>query len=89
MRHYEDRIIPQRTEKTQIRATCDICSKEIRTSGYATDDVIIEHRKGVSYPDCTDIDVFSFDICPGCWETKLVPFLESFGSKSTKRNIEF
>jgi len=32
--------------------------------------------------------ISSYDICPNCWETKVVPFLESLGAKPTVTEYE-
>jgi len=90
MRHYEDRIIPQRTEKHTVKVTCDICGNETgKTGQYEKNEVTVEHQEGTTYPEGSNIDITSFDICPECWETKLIPYLESLGAKKLTRNINW
>jgi rRNA maturation protein Nop10 len=83
----------EREEKWCMERTCDSCGAkaawpdpghwEAETS-YDVSEVRIEHKDGSSFPDSRSVEVTSFDICPTCFETKVVPFMESIGAKPIK-----
>lgn len=86
----EERQIPARTEKVCVKRTCDCCGREAdhpdrgnweaRTS-YDVSTVEISMEEGSSFPEGAVKERTVFDMCPECFKTKLMPFLESLGMK--------
>lgn len=83
MKHMKLITRPAKSESVLDKTTCDICGQVFLTrSMSAVNEVIVEQRKGVSYPEGgSGVDI-EFDICGGCFETVLVPFLQSKGACS-------
>jgi len=65
---------------------CDICKKKFknenwdRTSSFDVLETEVSMRKGEQYPECGSADEISFDICPTCFEKKLIPALKEMGA---------
>jgi len=81
-----------RIENDLIEHSCDICKKKSPSKDpnnwskeyYETNKVEIEYTDGYSsYGDASG-EVTSFDICPECFENKLIPFFKSLGVEPTK-----
>lgn len=85
--------------KTQIseytvldKMVCDVCGKESISDNWDTKlydvaDTTVSYIFGKSYPDDHhEIELF-LDICPECFQTKLVPFFESQGIKFNRREV--
>lgn len=96
----EKRMIEYKREREEIiRVTCDICNKEAPCpddnecrwsgKGYEVDKIIVKRECGESYPEGGHLEIEEFDICPECFETKLLPFMISQGAKSTKHTCYF
>lgn len=67
--------------------TCDICKKAANNSDQwhspqgTTQDInrtVLMHRVGHSYPINHGVQL-EVDICPDCFETKIIPFLKLLG----------
>ena len=69
------------------KLVCDICKRESNhrswASGFDVDEtevkVSIKHRTGESYPEGGWGDKIEVDICPECFDNKLIPWLRSEG----------
>jgi hypothetical protein len=77
-----------RTENVHIKTVCDICGFETRAFNnwsektYDTKETIIAMEMGDSHPSSGGfIKKTSYDICPTCFENKLMPFLSSLGAE--------
>ena len=78
---------------------CDIC-REVFDAEFSTYDFetiwndncyeetvsTVLLKEGDVYPEGDNRDIYAFQICPKCFKEKLVPFIESFGSKTTTEN---
>lgn len=85
------RVIIMKTYKTEtvVRETidkifCDICGEdmlaEFNKSGHLYDDCVISHKYAHDYSyDHADHNEFEPDICPKCFQSKIIPFLKSIG----------
>lgn len=100
MRTYEIKTIPARKERVLAAIHCDLCGREALgdrnwdgRSSYEIDETIVEvkvHREhGESYPEGGMLESTSYDICPICFKTVLVPFLESRGAKARIASTDF
>ena len=83
-----------RTEEVVDRIACDLCHKQTKPFSnwgrgifnYAYTDVSCE--TGTRYPEGGTTTVVGFDICPECFMTKLVPWMEQQGATRSEREIE-
>lgn len=76
--------------------TCDLCGtkKPGHSCWNAGDDFNIaatrlEMEIGWGCPDGGDKTETSYDICTNCFQTKLMPWLESQGAKPTVTNVDW
>ncbi len=89
MKTYEHRE-RQVTERVLTRHVCDLCGKDLNATGsYNIADVTVECETGSSYPDSGSCLKLSADICPECFKSKLVPWLESQGAKIERSEREW
>ena len=88
--HYKIRMKEMQV-KDYVKMTCDLCKRETKKHDWGegifdVDEIEIKRYKGTSYPDggCgTEIKV---DICPDCFENKLVPWLKSQNCAITEKH---
>lgn len=88
-RKYEDRT-REVTSKVCVEVTCDLCGAKASEPGdfsgscYELDEtevsVTVKHRKGDQYPDCAMWEDTEVDMCPTCFQGKLVPWLKEQGA---------
>ena len=85
MKTYKNKTVSY-TERVPDEIVCDICGKKTKESWNGPSE---QKEVEVSY---TSVDLhpgggweekLSFDICPECFKSKLIPWVESFGSKVT------
>lgn len=92
MRIFAEKTIPAKTSRELVSIRCDICTRQAKDpenwSGRSIYDIDgttvrmeIQRSDGTSFPEGTRRTDIRFDICPTCFEEKLVPFLESLGAK--------
>lgn len=86
---------PSRFITRDIGLVCDLCGKESkpyqddwREGQYDVNETTIEHRTGSHYPDNWSITTVSVDLCPTCFQTKLIPWLEAQGCQISRREDE-
>lgn len=78
-----------------VGSKCDICGAETNNGNnwsnerYNQNETKVEHRQGDVYPDGSFGKTYSTEICPICFETKLIPFLKSLGSKVEYEEWDF
>lgn len=76
MEHKREVKVPATTKEEVYKTTCDLCNNVIQSHrGYDFDFVSIEREQGTSYPSGGSNTVESFDVCPSCWESILLPIL--------------
>jgi hypothetical protein len=91
MKRYEMKVRPAVQESVLVEVLCDLCGKRIpHNRGYGDlDEVTVEHRSGVNYPEGGDVMTRSVDVCPACFEGRLVPFLESQGATVAEVEVSY
>ena len=83
MKHYKMKEVPATSVKMVEKVICDLCQTEIKSTGsYNVDDVTVEHRLGVNYPEGGSGEETSFDICSSCFTNRLSVWLKSQGANS-------
>lgn len=99
MRHYETKQVPATTKQELVKVTCDLCGAEAkkgdwRSSIYEVNEVelrvAVRQKDGRAYPDGDGWGTkFEVDMCPDCFKTKLIPWLESQGCKAERKEWEW
>lgn len=86
-RSYDDEVIES--------ITCDICKKTYsgehweKASSYDVLETEVKLRTGSSYPEGGSGEETYFDICPTCFEEKLIPALKELGAIPTVKEWEW
>jgi len=88
MKKIETRTEPARQHQYVAYLICDLCRKQ--STSHATKDwgentydiaeTKVTMKRGYAYPDSGETVQTEFDICPECFETKLIPWLTSQGA---------
>lgn len=82
--------VPATTRVVTERYCCDLCAATTKDTGiwppasssHAVNTTEVTMEVGASYgTDGGHMEETAFDICPECFTTKLVPWLESQGAK--------
>lgn len=88
------RVIPAHEVEEELCHTCDFPGCEQKTSDqgmFVIDEVEIEvtvrHKEGMRFPEGVSYEEISVDVCPDCFKTKLIPWLESQGVKITRKDV--
>jgi hypothetical protein len=89
MKHYK-------TEKYQRtildKTVCDMCGAETindhQPDRYRIDKRTIRYEWGFRFPEGNDIKMIDIDLCAGCFEGRLIPWLESMGVKVREEEQE-
>lgn len=74
-----------------VEFICDICGRKGELDGgwersyTGVEDVTIEYQSGSRYPEGADITYHEIDMCPKCFEEKLVPWLKEQGAEIRER----
>jgi hypothetical protein len=78
--------VPATTREALDYIKCELCPTQTRSDGYwptnigyRVDDVEVEYVTGDSYPEGGSTKTVILDICPKCFEEKLVPWFRSQG----------
>ncbi len=90
MRTYDEIIITD-TRTVLACMACDICGRVVKNPPLGDSwlfsptfgTVVVKCVIGESCGDLVDRKTTTFDICPECFDKKLVPWLESLGAKPT------
>jgi len=85
MKVYEKKIATTEREVFQ-GILCDICGSEtVRGTWafdpYSIDEVTIKHRCGSNFPEGGMGQEIEVDLCPECFDDKLVPWLRNQGAR--------
>ena len=95
MKTYKTEVVPAHERKVLDEFKCDICKKDGNrgeswgNGAYDVEEVTVEWRTGERYPGCVNVEVTSYDICPGCFANVLEPFLKSKGAEPSVREIDY
>lgn len=89
MKRYEKKIRPAQEYESLVETLCDICRKPF-TEGYGgVLETEVRMKTGYAHQDGGSGEETEFDICPGCFKEKLIPFLESLGAKPRVEDWDF
>ena len=84
MKVYKEETVTK-TNRFLDKTICDLCGKEggytWATSDFEVLETEIRLKEGEQYPEGGWGTKIVVDICPGCFKTKLIPWLESQGVK--------
>lgn len=83
MKNYKEVERPAKLEKVLVSTTCDICRKTSKLSGYEFEEVEVKYNIGSRYPDGGMGTLTEVDLCPDCFNEKLIPWLETQGATPT------
>jgi len=98
MKKYETRVIPERTEQCITGTVCDLCgAKSFGVNWdqgyYKTNEtevsVHIKHETGISYPEGGSGTNYEIDMCPKCFQDKLIPWVKSQGGNVRETDWDF
>lgn len=86
MRNYQYRERPAEKVKVLKECICDLCGKKStdqfddpeKYGNYCQ--VTIEMKRGCYYPEMHNYTRSFYDICPDCFETKVIKFLNNEGA---------
>lgn len=88
--------VPVSTRVETVGLECDVCSKKsAQRDGWATngcygvEKTTLKFEEGNNFPDCTNIDVEEFDLCPDCWRKHVRDHLISLGATPRTREISY
>ena len=88
MKHYIEKIVPEKTEEVLSDITCDLCGKSGGRDGWDSSiwsvsetevEVTVKHKNGTEFPEGGDGKLYAVDMCPTCFKEKLIPCLKSLG----------
>ena len=89
MKHYKEFVVPEHIEGKLEKITCDLCGVEIRDASGRVDEVNLGRRIGWAYPEGGSGKKIEIDMCPKCFDEKLLPWLKSQGVKVVEVEWEF
>lgn len=83
-KHFEIRKV-ESERRVLAGVTCDICGRKATSDdwseeSYGVDEIRIERRHGQQFPEGDFTVLSSFDLCPDCWENKLLPWMQEQGA---------
>ena len=84
--------IVQRSHQRLVRIICDPC-QAVTHNGWREDhyDAVETHvslRTGYNWPEGGSGETTTIDICPKCFETKLIPWVKEHGGEPTVKECE-
>lgn len=72
---------------------CDFCglshNDEWKEGPYEVIETEIMMKKGESYPGVSFGEIISFDICPDCFVTKLIPWAKTQGAEPEIKEYDY
>lgn len=82
--------VPASTRDVVDKVVCDLCKRNIPNEGsYEVNEVTVSHKTGSSYPEGGSGEKVRVDLCPSCFDEKLIPWLTSQGVEPTTEEWEF
>lgn len=86
MRTYREVTYPEYKRQVLSEITCELCRKttkyEWKMGDYNLVEVEVRLKTGTSYPEGGMGEEINIDICPSCFENKLVPWVQSQGGSA-------
>ena len=102
MKHINEVTVPAKTRKQCTHISCDLCGKRQEVGSYyggvidwadpegdsyrinKTSTIML--KTGSSYPEGSSGEEINYQICPECFQLKLIPFMESNGAKTIEES---
>jgi hypothetical protein len=97
MRTYIKKTITKEVEELQ-ETKCDLCGKIAKCGHWESScwdvndvelDISIVNKTGKSYPETSWGTTYMVDMCPECFQKKLIPWLESQGATILEREWDY
>ena len=96
MKNYEKRTVPEYEVSRHTKTTCDLCGAVSDSPDnwagepYAIEEteltVCVKHKDGTEYHHGEGYGtIYDVDLCPECFEKKLIPWLVSQGAKVERK----
>jgi len=95
MKLYKKHVVPRHTETRIDKLKCDLCGAESHdrddwsAERYAVAETTIQCKTGSSYPEGGSGTEYNIDLCPTCFEEKLIPWLQSQGATVKEKEWEY
>lgn len=93
MKHFTQVPVPATTRKVCALITCDICKETTKTNWqnehYDATETEIRLKTGNNYPEGGSGEETTIDICPRCFQEKLIPWVQSHGGEPTTREWDW
>ena len=98
MKHVKTVTIPATTRERLDHLQCDLCGAKSNPGSdhwppageYGLNSTSVKHASGNAWPDSGgDKTTLRFDICPSCFETKLVPWFAAQGATPRVEEVDF
>lgn len=93
MKKYEKRTQPAKEYDALVEIKCDLCGKTTtRTWKASVDDAVeteVRLKTGSAYPEGGSGEETTIDVCPTCFQSKLIPWVESQGGKPTTKSWDW
>jgi len=98
MRHYETKTVAVE-RRVCVSITCDLCHRtqegtdRWEAAMYEINETQVQitvlQKEGSSYPDGGSGDEVVIDICPECFKGKLIPWVESHGTRVERKDWDW
>lgn len=93
MRKFTAKEVPATTIQVES-IHCDLCGAEDvngnwGAGNFSVDEVTIEAKSGNNFPEGGSGKILRCDVCPACFEDKVIPALESIGLKMNESEWEW
>lgn len=91
----EKRVVPASEQTVTVAIICELCRSVGRQGRcwegglYGVNEVEVKLTTGESYPEHSSLELHTIDICPECFVTKLVPWIEAQGGKVRKQEVDY
>jgi hypothetical protein len=93
MKTYETHTRPASTYEVHAETRCDICGKTTRKKWkdgcFDAVETEVRFKKGSDYPEGGMGTETTIDICPECFESKLIPWVKSHGGQPTTKEWDW
>lgn len=90
-RKVAEKII-MREHQQLVSITCDLCqtvtARNWREDHYDAVETNVRLRTGYNWPEGGSGETTTIDICPKCFETKLIPWVKEHGGEPTVKEWE-
>ena len=93
MKTYETRQRPSSTYEALVETKCDLCGKTTKSNwkdgSFDATETEIRMKTGSSYPEGGSGEETEIDICPDCFTSKLIPWVQSQGGEPTTKEWDW